>query len=161
MVRYFTTRISPDPQDPSKAARQNTFLEALSTLPDLYIHYGKYMPKSYTCLKCGNTWQTYEEKMTDVNIAVELLSDVQNDAFDIAIILSGDSDLTGPVAAVRSRYANKQVTVVFPPDRVSQQLRQVATASYVIGRKKLADSQLPERVIRSDGYALRRPPSWR
>ena len=161
MVRYFTTRISSEPQDPGKGARQNTFLEALSTLQDLYIHYGKYTPKSFTCLNCGNTWQTYEEKMTDVNIAVELLSDVQNDAFDIAIILSGDSDLTGPVTAVRSRYANKQVIVAFPPARVSKQLQQVATASFVIGRKKLDDSQLPERVIRSDGYVLTRPPSWR
>ena len=160
MVRYFTTRISPAPQDPSKAVRQNTFLEALSTLQDLHIHYGKYIPKSYTCLNCGNTWQTYEEKMTDVNIAVELLSDVHNDAFDTAIILSGDSDLTGPVTAVRSRYANKQAIVVFPPDRVSQQLRQVATASFVLGRKKLHDSQLPERVISSDGHVLERPPSW-
>ncbi len=99
--------------------------------------------------------------MTDVNIAVELLGDVHNDVFDTAIILSGDSDLTGPVTAVRSRYANKQVIVAFPPDRVSKQLCQVATASFVIGRKKLRDSQLPERVIRSDGHVLARPPSWR
>ena len=161
MVRYFTTRISPEPQDPGKTVRQNTFLEALATLQDLYIHYGKYMPKEQTCLNCRATWQTYEEKMTDVNIAVELLGDAQDDVFDTAIIISGDSDLTGPVTAIRSRYSNKQVIVAFPPDRVSKQLRQVATASFVIGRKKLDDSQLPDRVIRSNGYALNRPPSWR
>ena len=63
-------------------------------------------------------------------------------------------NLTGPVTAVRSRYANKQVIVAFPPDRVSKQLRQVATASFVLGRKKLRDSQLPERVISSDGHVL-------
>ena len=161
MVRYFTTRISPESQDPGKTVRQNTFLEALATLQDLYIHYGKYMPKEQTCLNCRATWQTYEEKMTDVNIAVELLGDAQDDVFDTAIIISGDSDLTGPVTAIRSRYSNKQVIVAFPPDRVSKQLRQVATASFVIGRKKLDDSQLPDRVIRSNGYALNRPPSWR
>ena len=160
IVRYFTTRISPDTRDPDKAARQNTFLEALATLRDLQIHYGKYMPKMQTCLNCGATWRTYEEKMTDVNIAVELLRDVHDDTFDIAIIVSGDSDLTGPVTAVRNRYSNKQVIVAFPPDRVSKQLRQVATASLVIGRKRLADSLLPDRVTRSDGHVLRRPPSW-
>ena len=161
MVRYFTTRVSPEPQDPGKATRQNAFLEALETLQDLYIHYGKYIPKDQTCLNCGATWQTYEEKMTDVNIAVEMLCDVHNQAFDTAIVVSGDSDLTGPVTAVRSRYPNKQVIVAFPPGRVSKDLCQVATASFVIGRKKLADSQLPDRVIRSDGYVLARPPSWR
>ena len=161
MVRYFTTRVSPEPQDPGKATRQNAFLEALETLQDLYIHYGKYIPKDQTCLNCGATWQTYQEKMTDVNIAVEMLCDVHNQAFDTAIVVSGDSDLTGPVTAVRSRYPNKQVIVAFPPDRVSKDLCQVATASFVIGRKKLADSQLPDRVTRSNGYILTRPPSWR
>lgn len=47
---------------------------------------------------------SYEEKMTDVNIAVELLGDAQDDAFDTAIIISGDSDLTPPVRATLSRY---------------------------------------------------------
>ena len=32
-----------------------------------------------------------------MNIAVELLGDAQDNAFDTAIIVSGDSDLTGPV----------------------------------------------------------------
>ena len=161
MVRYFTTRISPEPHDPGKAVRQNTFIEALETLPDLYIHYGKYMPKHHTCLSCGTAWKTYEEKMTDVNIAVEMLGDVHNEIFDTVIMVSGDSDLTGPVTAVRSRYPDKEVIVAFPPDRVSKQLRQVATASFVIGRKTLADSQLPERIIRPDGHILSRPPTWR
>ncbi len=160
MVRYFTTRISPEPQDPDKPVRQNTFLEALTTLQDLYVHYGKYTPKSQTCLNCGTTWHTYEEKMTDVNIAVELLGDAQDDAFDTAIVISGDSDLTGPITAVQRRYSNKKVIVAFPPNRVSKQLSQVATAYVVIGRKKLSDSQLPDHVFRTDGYALTRPPSW-
>ena len=161
MVRYFTARALPEPQDPGKVLRQQTFLEALETLPELYIHYGKYARKSYTCHNCGATWKTYEEKMTDVNIAVELLGDVQNKVFDRAIIVSGDSDLTGPVTAVRSRYPDKEVVVAFPPDRVSKQLRQVSTASYVIGRKNFRDSQLPDRVTRADGYVLTRPSSWR
>ena len=137
MVRYFTARALPEPRDPGKTFRQQTFLEALDTLPELYIHYGKYARKSYTCHNCGATWKSYEEKMTDVNIAVELLGDVQNNVFDTAIIVSGDSDLTGPITAVRSRYPDKEVVVAFPPDRVSKQLRQVATASYVIGRKEV------------------------
>ena len=37
--------------------------------------------------------------MTDVNIAVELLCDAHADAFDTAILLSADGDLTGAVQA--------------------------------------------------------------
>ncbi|MCE2405182.1 MAG: NYN domain-containing protein [Dehalococcoidia bacterium] len=160
MVRYFTARISAEPQNPGKPVRQNTFLEALLTLPDLHIHYGKYTPKGHTCPSCGATWQTYQEKMTDVNIAVALLGDAQDDAFDTGIVVSGDSDLVGPITTVRSRYSDKQVIVAFPPNRVSKQLREVATASFVIGRKTLHDSQFPDCVARPDGHVLTRPPSW-
>lgn len=72
-VRYFTARISARPGNPDKPKRQATFLEALETLPDLHIHYGHYLAKQRKCFNCGATWDTHEEKMTDVNIAVELL----------------------------------------------------------------------------------------
>ena len=34
-VRYFTARIRPQPNDPGKPARQDTYLQALATLPEL------------------------------------------------------------------------------------------------------------------------------
>jgi hypothetical protein len=42
-----------------------------------------------------------------------------------------------------------------------KRLQQVASASLIIGRKKLADSQLPNLVPKADGYILRRPEKWR
>ena len=99
--------------------------------------------------------------MTDVNIAVELLGDAQDDVFDTAIIISGDSDLTPPTSAVRHRYPNKRVVVAFPPNRNSFRLSQTATASFIIGRRIISDSQLPEQVAKANGYVLRKPPQWR
>ena len=159
-VRYFTARIHPDPKDPDKSVRQDAFLDALAMLPDVHIHYGYYLPKQGSCGKCGATWRTFEEKMTDVNMAVELLCDATDNAFDTAIVISGDSDLAGPVEAVRKRCPNKRVIVAFPPKRVSKQLKQLATTSFVIGRKKLKDSQLPNRITKPNGYVLTRPPTW-
>ena len=98
--------------------------------------------------------------MTDVNIAVELLGDAQDNVFDTAIIVSADSDLAGPVQGVRKRYPNKRVIVAFPPERASEKLRQVATGYFTIGRNVFRDSQLPNQVTKSDGYVLTRPPSW-
>ena len=161
MLRYFTTRVSPEPHDPEKPVRQKIYLEALMTLPDLSIHEGYYLPKDQRCLRCGATWQTYEEKMTDVNIAVELLGDAQDDIFDTAIIISGDGDLAGPMGAVRERYPAKRTIVAFPPDRHSAALRKAATGFLTIGRDVYRDSQLPDQVTKADGYVLTRPPSWR
>ena len=161
VVRYFTARIANDPYDPDKKKRQDTYIEALKTLSDLTIHYGYYLPIERICLKCGNAWQTYEEKMTDVNIAVELLGDAQDNLFDTALIVSGDSDLVGPMRAVRRRYPNKRVVVAFPPERVSKEMRKSAAGYFTIGEDKLRNSQLPEQITRqSDGYILKRPPRW-
>jgi uncharacterized LabA/DUF88 family protein len=160
-VRYFTARISARRGHSDKQKRQATFLEALETLPALHIHYGHYLVKQKQCRNCGATWETHEEKMTDVNIAVELLGDAQDDRFDTAIIVSGDSDLTTPVRAVRQRYPEKRVVVAFPPGRDSVRLRQAATAAFRIGRKKFKDSQLPDRVVKADGFVLERPTEWK
>ena len=159
-VRHFTTRISALPGNPNKPKRQTTYLEALETLPDLHIHYGHYLTKQRTCFRCGATWDTHEEKMTDVNISVELLSDAQDGRFDTAIIVSGDSDLIAPIDAVRNRYPERRVIVAFPPDRNSVQLSNAATAAFRIGRKKFKDSQFPDQVTKPDGFVLRRPAEW-
>ena len=160
-VHYFTTRIRSRPGNEDTWQRQGTYLEALETRPGVRLHYGHYLAKTRRCPRCQATWETFEEKMTDVNIAVELLEGARADAFDTAILVSGDSDLTRPVQAVRTRYQNKRVVVAFPPDRESSQLRNAATAGFVIGRKKLQDSQLPDRVSKPDGHVLIRPQEWR
>ena len=159
-VKYFTARVIPDADSADKARRQNTYLEALETLPNLAVHYGYYLPKTQHCPNCGATWQTYEEKMTDVNIAVELLSDAYEDAFDTAIVISADSDLVRPITMVRERFPRKRVVVAFPPNRVSKRLRSVATNSFYINRVVLRNSQLPERIIGHDGQVLIHPQEW-
>ena len=160
LVRYFTAGVFAEPHDPDKPVRQNTYLEALETLPDLHVHKGYYRAKEQRCSACGATRKTYEEKTTDVNIAVELLGDAQDDVFDTAIVVSGDGDLAGPIRAVRQRYPQKRVVVAFPPGRHSAGLRNAATAFFAIGRNALRDSQFPQQVIKADGYVLTRPNRW-
>ncbi len=158
-VRYFTARIAGPQAD--KRARQAAFLRALETLPDLTIHYGHFLQKTRRCASCGVEWPVYEEKMTDVNIAVQLLGDAQDDRFDTAFIVSGDSDLAGPIEAVLARYPDKRVIVAFPPNRRSDKLRRVASGSFIIGRNILKQSQLPDTVRRTGRTSIIRPPTWR
>ena len=101
-MRYFTSRIRSRPRNEDSRARQGRYLEALETLRGERWHYGHYLAKTRRCPRCDATWETFEEKMTDVNIAVELLGGAQGYAFDTAILVSGDSDLTRPVQAVQA-----------------------------------------------------------
>lgn len=160
-TRYFTSRVSSTSVDPDQAKRQGRYLEALETLPQTTLHYGHYLAKTVKCFKCGAEWLTNEEKMTDVNIAVALMEDAFKDAFDHAILISGDSDLVGPLLKVRCLYPEKRIIVAFPPERSSVRLRQEANASFVISRKTLKDSQLPEKITKSDGFVLARPETWK
>ena len=160
-VHYFTSRVVLKGGNTGKMVRQTAYLEALENLPDLRIHYGYHLSKEVECFQCGGAWLTYEEKMTDVNIAVQLLCDAYEDAFDVAVVVSADSDLTRPVTAILERFPGKQVVVAFPPNRVSKHLRAAASASLVIGRKRISDSQLPDEIAKPDGYILRRPERWR
>jgi uncharacterized LabA/DUF88 family protein len=41
-----------------------------------------------------------EEKGTDVNIASHLLVDAHNNSFDMAVVISNDSDLVEPIKMV-------------------------------------------------------------
>jgi hypothetical protein len=82
-IRYFTARISG-----SHAANQETYLLALETLPLLKVVFGRFKSKQLQCLvpSCPlpspRFFSTYEEKRTDVNIALWMLHDALEDLCD-------------------------------------------------------------------------------
>jgi len=157
-TRYFTT-IVKTPE--AKRRRQSVYLEALRTLPDLTIHYGHFLSDNVICNNCGYRYITHHEKMTDVNIAVELMADAYENRFDTALLVSADSDLVAPVRAVQTLFPDKRTVVAFPPGRSSKALMQVAGAHIHIGPDALSDSVFPDELAKPDGYVLRRPAEWR
>lgn len=157
-AKYFTSRIV---QPLGKHQRQLVYLEALETLPDLSIFFGKYQHNPHTCPSCGYVETIPSEKMTDVNIAVELLADAYQDRFDTALLISADSDLSAPIEKVRQLFPKKKVVSAFPPDRSSKELMRVSSAYFTIGRTVLAGSQFDEQVTSKSGYPLIRPGTWK
>lgn len=157
-VKYFTSRIV---YPSGKHQRQEVYLDALETLPDLFIFYGKYQHNAHTCPYCGKCENIPSEKMTDVNIAVELLADAYQDRFDTALLVSADSDLTAPIEKVRQLFPKKKVVSVFPPDRFSNDLKCASSAFFILGRAVIANSQFDDSVISKSGYPLSRPGTWK
>lgn len=156
-VKYFTSSVS---NNPDKQRRQITYIEALQAV-GVKIYYGNYQSDKIECRRCGNVWPTYNEKMTDVNIATQILIDAYQDKYDMAMLISGDSDLVPPMRAVHEIFKNKRVFVAFPPKRHNSSVALNAKGSLTIGRKKLVDSQFPEQVPKTDGFILHKPKDWR
>lgn len=68
-----------------------------------------YLDKTQRLNSCGATWKAFEKKITDVNIAAQMLVDANDDGFDTAFIISGDRDLTTPTQQVRERFPVKRL----------------------------------------------------
>ncbi len=158
-VRYFTASVLDDPPAQS---RQDTYHNALrAAYPELLeIVMGRYTSKPFACRNCGATHTRYEEKETDVNIAVRLVADAAQDSADSFLIVSADSDVAPAVRLAQQIRPRAFITAAFPPSRASAQLRALMPASFTIGRDKLAQSQLPDPVIDNNGTEYRRPEKW-
>ena len=157
-TKYFTTVVE-EPAD--KRQRQRAFLDALQTLSDFKIFYGHFLSDAVTCSQCGHVHHTHHEKMTDVNIAVELMTDAFQDRFDVALLVSADSDLVAPLKAIRQLFPKKQVAIIFPPARYSNALSKVASQPMHISRKILAKSIFPPEIPIAGGHLIRCPNQWR
>jgi uncharacterized LabA/DUF88 family protein len=157
-VKYFTSRIS---KPPDKSKRQSLFLEALESTKKIEIFYGQYLVNTIECKRCGNIFPKPNEKMTDVNIAVEMLTDAFENKYDTALLISADSDLSGPIKKVKRLFPDKRIILAFPPGRFSFALQKLSHASFIIGKKKFKDNQFPNTITKKDGYKLVRPAKWK
>ena len=155
-IKYFTSRVS---NNPDKQRRQTTYIEALES-EGIMVFYGHYQKDAIECKRCNNIWPNYNEKMTDVNIATQMIIDAYQDSYDMAMLFSGDSDLVPPIRAIHENFVKKRVFVAFPPKRFNNSVALVARGHLTIGRKKLVDNQFSDGVKKRDGYLLRKPEEW-
>ena len=156
-IKYFTSRVTNNPE---KQKRQSTYIDALEST-GIKVVYGKYQNNNIECIRCGNNWSNPKEKMTDVNIATDIIVDAFNNIYDMAMLISGDSDLIPPIKAVHSLFKNKRVFIAFPPKRSNQSLINEAKGHLVIGRNKIINSQFEDQVISKSNFILKKPIEWK
>jgi uncharacterized LabA/DUF88 family protein len=157
-VDYFTARVR---NQPTSERRQATYLDALSAhSPLVHVVEGRFQEKTHYCRSCGNQWSSYEEKETDVSIAVTLVEDGAAHLFDTALLISGDSDMCPVVRSLRRVCPGKRVIAVFPPKRNSAELGRLADGVLRISDANIRQSQLPAAVVSPAGISLKRPNYW-
>ena len=214
-LRYFTARVSGK-LDPQKPARQQAYLKALATLPEVEVHFGRFVAKTVwrplanlpvagrsintpkpVTLPEGNhavaglrpqtlpvgvypsrqgvrnrrlgtskmplpdsviaEFHSMEEKGSDVNLAAYLLNDAWRGLFEMAVVISNDTDLVAPVRMVKEDL-KYPVTVVCPGrSKMAPQLRDAATHIRHIRPPMLRAAQFPD--ILPDA-PIKKPADW-
>ena len=166
-IKYFTAPVTARPGDLDQPNRQQLYLRALRTIPGLEIIYGHFLehvvkmpvaspaaglPKYVLVIKT-------EEKGSDVNIAAHMINDGYKSRYEVAVLVSNDSDLVEPVKIVRAEL-NLPVGVLNPFVKTpSYELRKYATFIKPIREGVLSVSQFPP-IMKDTSGAFYKPPSW-
>ena len=113
--------------------------------------------------KCGKKFTCHEEKLTDVNIAVNILKSCTNKTCDSIYLLSGDNDLIPALETAKDISPSARITVLIPPNAKSEKLKQVCSINGFqykkIAEKHLKESLLPNQIV-CDGITYNKPANW-
>lgn len=161
-IRYFTALVTPRATDPQQRTRQEIYIRALRTLPNLTVHTGRYLSSKVRMMRADGYGTVEvlksEEKGSDVNLASYLLIDAYRSDCDIAVVVSNDSDLVFPIEHIKQQ-AGKVIGILNPRSRPSRELFPLANFYRQIRPSVLAASQFPTTLIDAHG-TFHKPPNW-
>jgi uncharacterized LabA/DUF88 family protein len=171
-IKYFTARVTSPPEDPRKSLRQDIYIQALKTLPNLEVVEGnfrqdvKVRPLAFRFEngRYDTRWKApvliWEEKGSDVNLGAHLVNDAWKNLYEVAIIISNDTDLVKAIQIVKNE-TRKPVGIVLPTFRQNKKmavpLQRLASFHARITKSLLQNSQFPDNI---PGTNLRRPKEW-
>ncbi|HXC36730.1 MAG TPA: NYN domain-containing protein [Candidatus Acidoferrales bacterium] len=165
-VKMFTAWME---HDPDAKARQESYYKALSILPKIKLIFGTFQVREVTCrADCNRKYTVYDEKKTDVNLAVELINDAVKEHCESMCVVSGDSDVQPAVEWVVTNHPEIKVTVyvpALPPDQSSRRTDYYKTKRLDVECKflpldNIKDHQMKHSILVSPGNFAVRPHSW-
>ena len=105
-------------ENPSQAQRQLTYIRALeASTPRLTVHRGQFLESQVQARVVNpppprQLVYKSEEKGSDVNLASFLLVDAFKQDYDIAAVVSNDTDLITPIELIKGEFGIWQSVVV-------------------------------------------------
>lgn len=146
--------------DQGKIYRHQIFLEALESR-GIKIVMGNFKEKDRFCNNCRQFVMQREEKQTDVNIALHLLNEAYNNSYDIAMIMTNDTDLIPAIAMTRQVFPQKKVGVLFPIGRRAHELKQNCNFYRHTKPADFSQCQFPDPHVLPSGRTINKPAEWR
>lgn len=182
-INYYTARVKQLDPTYTDQADQAEYIRALETLNDFKIHYGNFQVTTKAMRLASPLWMRprfdppvnlatctvlpdvarvikTEEKGSDVNLGVHLVRDAFTNKFDIAVVITNDTDLVEPLRIV-SKEAGKKLVLLSPVQNPAGSLKQLLSGSPLfITSSHLGRCQFPDPYIDKNGREIRKPADW-
>lgn len=139
---------------PDKRDRHNKFNAAqracgVTIIPGHHVHDG----------------EKWNEKQSDINLALSLILDAVDNEYDMAILLTADSDQAATARVFKERFPEKRLLAVAPPTKaVPSKVKPHAFATFVLSKNHMDACVMREMVQGATGPIVRpveyAPPSW-
>lgn len=164
-IKYYTARVSGAANSGSPR-RQQIYLSALRTIPEVQIFQGSFLantirrplanpgPGDPKVVEVRDS----KEKGSDVKLAVHMVNDAWKDAFDVAIVISNDTDLCEPIRIVREER-RKKVGLICPAASAASALVKESTFVRHLRPEHLAASQFAQTLAGPNGPIIK-PSEW-
>lgn len=145
--------------DPGTTARHNDYIMALQNTgvtPEL----AEFKQKKVRCRNCGIVFDRYEEKETDVAIAVSLLELAISGQCETLVIVSGDTDLLPAIKKAKLLAPQIKIVACLPAMRHNDALKTEADLYFKIKPKQYNKFQFPNDIIMANGNIVSKPVKW-
>lgn len=168
-VYYFTTYPERGMYDwKAKRARHVVLVDVQRGL-GVKVVKGRFAARDRRCLVptrdggCGKVFTRHEEKRTDVNIAVKLVSLAYEKAYDVAFLVTADSDLVPAVEQAKRCYPKGRIIGIPPIGRMTDafHLNRAVDDKIEMLEKHLVAAALPRQVTLRNGRTIDCPKEWR
>ncbi|WP_158653832.1 NYN domain-containing protein [Helicobacter salomonis] len=141
-VYYFSALLK---HHPNKKHRHQEYIHALESR-GVQVILGQFKKKRLLCKNCEEFYYTYEEKQSDVNLAIWMLEQAFLNTCDKMILVSADTDFASTIWKIRALFPNKTVILLAPPKRfnICHALREAAHISLEIKKSTIKEVLFPE-----------------
>ncbi|MCO4743213.1 MAG: NYN domain-containing protein [Proteobacteria bacterium] len=100
-AHYYTGVPNPNDEDRGRHALTD-LLDELERRPGFFVHRFNRRANTRECPHCSEVIAYTEEKMVDTSLVADIITYAVRDAFDIAVIFSGDLDIAPGLSAVHA-----------------------------------------------------------
>ena len=166
-IKYFTAKVKPLPGNLDCHIRQYQYLRALESIKCCELFFGTFKSNKKQAVKANYTGKgnkfvnviDTKEKGSDVNLATEMLCDGFNNKYEMAVLVSNDSDFQPVLKAIKKKL-KKDVAVINPHPLKAAELFKLADYYKEIRKGVLENSQFESTVVLKDKTEITKPENW-